>query len=113
MSATSEPPVGPADGPCPEPAPDANPDRPKPRLRRADRGQLLPPMPLDGLLDDDHQARLVWQFVGGLDLSGLYQSIRAVEGHPGRPPADPAVLVALWLHATQRRQRFRPFGGCK
>src|SRR4051812_7322412 len=100
MSATPEPPVGPADGPGPEPAPDAKSDRPKPRLRRADRGQLLPPMPLDGLLDDDHQARLVWQYVGGLDLSGLYQPIKAVEGHPGRPPADPAVLVALWLHAT-------------
>jgi transposase len=69
-------------------------------LRRPDRDQLLPPMPLDDLLDDDHQARLVWQFVGGLDLSPLYQPIKAVEGHPGRPPADPAMLVALWLYAT-------------
>src|SRR4029077_7882443 len=70
------------------------------RLRRPDRDQLLPPMPLDDLLDDDHQARLVWQFVQGLDLSPLYQPIKAVEGHPGRPPADPAMLVALWLYAT-------------
>src|SRR4051794_13976574 len=53
MSATPEPPVGPAAGPGPEPAPDANPDRPKPRLRRADREQLLPPMPLDGADDPD------------------------------------------------------------
>src|SRR5437763_12847436 len=100
MSATPEPPVGPADGPGPEPAPDANPDRPTPRLRRADRQQLLPPIPLDGLLDDDHQARLVWQFVQGLDLAPLYEPIKAVEGHPGRTPADPAVLTALWLYAT-------------
>ena len=70
MSATPEPPVGPADGPCPEPAPDATPDRPKPRLRRADREQLLPPMPPDGLRDDDHQARLVWQFPYSPKLRG-------------------------------------------
>jgi transposase len=57
-------------------------------------------MPLDNLLEDSHQARLVWQFVGGMDLSPLYERIKAVEGHPGRPPADPALLVALWLYAT-------------
>jgi len=100
MSAPLEPSEGPARGPSPEPSPAAKPPRPKPRVRRADREQLLPPMPLDGLLEDDHQARLVWQFVGGLDLSCLYDAIKAVEGHPGRPPADPPVLVALWLYAT-------------
>ena len=61
---------------------------------------LLPPMPLDDLLTDDHQARVVWQFVEGLDLTDLYARIRAVEGHPGRPPADPRLLTALWLYAT-------------
>jgi transposase len=100
MSTNPPPSKGPAVGPCPQPAPDARPSRPKPRLRRADRAQLLPPMPLDGLLDDDHQARLVWQFVQGLDLGALYEPIKAVEGHPGHPPADPAVLTALWLYAT-------------
>jgi transposase len=57
-------------------------------------------MPLDDLLTDDHQARVVWRFVEGLDLTALYARIRAVEGHPGRPPADPRLLTALWLHAT-------------
>ena len=28
------------------------------------------------------------------------QRIRAVEGHAGRPPIDPAILTALWLYAT-------------
>jgi transposase len=42
----------------------------------------------------------VWTFVEGLDLTPLYSRIRAVEGHPGRPPIDPAILVALWLYAT-------------
>jgi hypothetical protein len=55
---------------------------------------------LDELLPADHRARLVWAFVEGLDLSALHARIRAVEGHAGRPPIDPAVLVALWLHAT-------------
>jgi len=74
--------------------------RPKPRLRCADRQQVIPAMPLEDLLEDNHQARLVWDFVQGLDLSPLYDRIRAVEGHPGAPPADPRLLVALWLYAT-------------
>src|SRR5438552_3725202 len=84
-----------AGDPSPLPAP-----APCPRLRLADRAQLLPPMPLDDLLTDDHQARIVWRFVEGLDLTDLYARIRAVEGHPGRPPADPRILTALWLSAT-------------
>jgi transposase len=57
-------------------------------------------MPLDNLLDDDHQARLVWDYAGGLDLSLLYGRIRSVEGGPGAPAIDPRVLVSLWLYAT-------------
>jgi transposase len=74
-------------------------DTPVPRLRLANRELLLPPMPLDDLLTDDHQARVVWHFVEGVDLIDLYARIRAVEGHPGRTPADPRILVALWLYA--------------
>lgn len=55
---------------------------------------------LEGLLPADHRARLVWAFVEGLDLGPLYAQIRAVEGQPGRPPIDPAILTALWLYAT-------------
>ena len=36
----------------------------------------------------------------GLDLRPLYAQIKAVEGRPGHPPADPRILVALWLYAT-------------
>ena len=39
-------------------------------------------------------------FVEQLDLSALYAAIKAREGEPGRPPPDPAVLLALWLYAT-------------
>ena len=76
------------------------PAKPKPRLRCADRQQVLPAMPLENLLEEDHQARLVWDFALGLDLAPLLDRIRAVEGHPGAPPADPRILVALWLYAT-------------
>jgi transposase len=55
---------------------------------------------LDGLIPLDHRARAVWEYVEELDLSEFHRSIRAVEGHSGRPAIDPAILVALWLFAT-------------
>ena len=74
--------------------------RPPPRLRSPDRQLILPPMPLEELLDTDHQARLVWDFCQGLDLTPLYEPIRARVGGPGRAPMDPRLGVALWLYAT-------------
>lgn len=71
----------------------------QPRLRTADRQQILPPMPLDHLIEPDHPARDVWRFVEGLDLSLLYDRIGSRENTPGRPPTDPRVLIALWLYA--------------
>jgi transposase len=75
-------------------------DQPKPRLRCADRELLIPEMSLDNLLEDDHQARLVWDFTAALDLGPLYARIRSVAGGPGAPAIDPRILVALWLYAT-------------
>jgi transposase len=57
-------------------------------------------MPLEDLLTPEHHARAIWQFVQGLDLTPLLQTIRAVEGAPGRPATDPQIFVALWLYAT-------------
>jgi transposase len=54
----------------------------------------------DGWLATDHRARLVVGFVETLDLTALYDKIEAREGTAGRPAADPAVLLALWLLAT-------------
>jgi len=73
----------------------------EPRVQRPNRTQLqLRPIDLEALLPPDHRARVVWDFVEGLDLSPLYQTIRAVEGHAGRSAIDPAILMALWLYAT-------------
>src|SRR4051812_25756694 len=71
------------------------------RLRMAERRQVeLRAISLEDLVPADHRVRLVWRFVEGLDLSGFQAANKAVEGQPGHPPADPRILVALWLFAT-------------
>jgi transposase len=55
---------------------------------------------LEALLPSDHRARIVLSFVESLELSPLYEAIKSREGEPGRPPPDPAVVLALWLYAT-------------
>src|SRR3954470_14710843 len=75
-------------------------DRPPPRLRLADRQQVIPAMILDDLLETDHQARVVWDFCRGLDLSDFYDRIRSRDGGPGRAAIDPRLCIALWLYAT-------------
>jgi transposase len=58
------------------------------------------PKTIDELIPPDAKARLVWALVEGVDLTPLYQEIKSVEGHAGRPATDPRILVALWLYAT-------------
>lgn len=58
------------------------------------------PVDLEGLLPEDHRARIVWAYVEGLDLTPLYAPIQAVEGEAGRAATDPKLLLALWLYAT-------------
>jgi transposase len=73
----------------------------RPRLREVNRAQLeWRPVDLDSLLPDEHRARIVWDYVLGLDLTPLYRGIQAVEGHAGAPATDPRLLLALWLQAT-------------
>jgi transposase len=71
------------------------------RIATAERGQVTwDQICLDDLLSAEHRARQVWAYVEMLDLSALYNRIGAVEGEAGRPPIDPAILMALWLYAT-------------
>src|SRR5512135_3209931 len=88
------------DTPSPEAKP-SDPSKGRPRLRTANRDQIIfRAAPLDDLIPDDHPARLVWDYVEGLDLSPLYDRIKAVERGPGRAPIDPKILMTLWLYAT-------------
>lgn len=74
-----------------------------PRLRVANRRQIeFRACSWDDLLPEDHEARIVWSFVEGLDLSALLQQIQSVAGEAGRPAIDPRIPMALWLYATLR-----------
>jgi transposase len=73
------------------------------RLRHAERHQIeFRECSLDELLSEEHEARVVWNYVCGLDLLALYEPIQAVECGPGQAPADPRILMTLWLYATLR-----------
>ena len=79
-----------------------------PRQQRGSARTLVPQrtqaemqlLSLDQWLDAEHRVRSVWQYVESLDLSELYASIKAVEGHVGRDAIDPRILFALWLFGT-------------
>jgi transposase len=71
------------------------------RVIGPDRAQLRwDVVDLDSQLPDDHRARLVWAFVEGLDLSEVYDRIKARDEVAGRPATDPPVVLAVWLYAT-------------
>ena len=73
------------------------------RLRKPQRHQIEMRWDcLDDRLGKDHPVRMVAAVVCGLDLSGFYAKIKAVEGNVGRDATDPALLVSLWLYACVR-----------
>jgi transposase len=72
-----------------------------PRLREPVRDQVeLRAVELDQLIGAEHPARVIWDYVRGLDLEALEQSVRAREHTPGQAPVSPRLLLALWLYAT-------------
>jgi transposase len=72
--------------------------RPAPRYRPLDRDRCSHSS-LDQLLPPDHEVRAVWHLVQELDFAAFHARVKAVEGHPGKPPFRPDVLFALWLYA--------------
>jgi transposase len=74
-----------------------------PRVQRPVRNQVeFIQATLDGQVEDDHPVRVIWEFVEHVDVTALYEPIRALEGGAGRPPIDPRILLALWLYAAVR-----------
>lgn len=75
-----------------------------PRVLLPNREQLeLRPTDPESLLPPDHRARVVWDFVCGLDLSPWYEAIRAGEGEPGRPAIDPVISLCFSTPASSQR----------
>jgi transposase len=73
----------------------------EPRVQVPVRNQVeMNPADLESLIAPEHEVRLVWAFVEKADLSDLRAKIKAVQGHVGRPPIDPRILLALWIFAT-------------
>jgi transposase len=90
---------GPPD--VPSPAEVAEPLLGRPRLRVPERQQIeMHWRSLDELLEADHQARMVWIAVCGLNLRRWLDQVKAVERNVGRDSTDPRLLVALWIYAT-------------
>ena len=72
-----------------------------PRMREPVRDQIeLRAVDLDSVIGADHAARVIWAYVEGLDLSDLEEAIAARAHTPGRAPASPRLLLALWLYGT-------------
>lgn len=70
------------------------------RLKVVDRKQLLfRTVDVDRLIEEDHPARAVWEFVGQLDLSRYTEQVRSVAGAAGRPAYDPRLMVSLWVYS--------------
>jgi transposase len=78
-------------------------DKPSPKIRPVDRNQgILRPTHIDQLIDEQHPARGIWDFVSELDLQRFYDAIVSVEGEAGRSAFDPRMLVSVWVYAYSR-----------
>jgi len=76
---------------------------PRARIKPVDRSQMMMrPVDVEGLIEEDHPARAIWELVGNLDLSSYEKPIEAVEGVAGRPVWDPRLLISLWIYAYSR-----------
>lgn len=77
--------------------------RGRPRFRRIDRGQaVFRTVVIEELIEEDHPARAIWEFTGGLDLSAFEAPVKAVEGVAGRRPWNVRLLMSLWIYAYSR-----------
>ncbi len=93
--------------PKPKPREEGDSNRSEPgaeaRLKGVDRKQLLlRAIDVERLIEEEHPARAIWEFVGRLDLTRYQEHIRSVAGWAGRPAWDPQLLVSLWIYSYSR-----------
>jgi transposase len=71
------------------------------RVKTPHRHQIeMHMMSLDQMIRADHLVRTVVKYVDSLDLTELYDQIKATRNRAGRDPIDPRILFSLWLFAT-------------
>jgi transposase len=75
----------------------------KPRIEEPERGQgeMRFEVP-DDLLPPDHQARMLWNVLGTLDLRSFGAGCDSVVGGAGRSLKSPRMLLTLWLYGISR-----------
>lgn len=72
----------------------------RPRLKAIDRNQItLRAVDIETLIESNHSARAIWEFVGQLDLSEFHKEIRSFEGEAGCSAFPPQLLISLWIYA--------------
>ncbi len=73
------------------------------RFEPINRDQLvLRTVDIEALIESDHAARNIWEFLGELDLSRFALKVKAVAGGAGRNAWDPRLLISMWLYAYSR-----------
>jgi len=71
-----------------------------PKLKPVDRSQMIfRTIEIEKLIPQDHDARAIWEFVGGLDLKEYYNDIRSQAGEAGRSASDPRLMISLWIYS--------------
>jgi len=71
-----------------------------PKLKSVDRSQMIfRTIEIEKLIPQDHDARAIWEFVGGLDLKEYYKDIRSQAGEAGRSASDPRLMISLWVYS--------------
>ena len=64
------------------------------RLREPVRDEIrLEVFDLDGLISEDHPARVIWEYARRVDLSDFEAEVKAREGTAGMPQTSPQLLL--------------------
>jgi transposase len=75
----------------------------QPRFVYVNREQLvMRTIDVEQLIEAEHPARAIWEFLGRVDLSRFSEGVQTYEGERGRAAYDPRLLVSLWVYAYSR-----------
>ena len=73
------------------------------RFVHVNRQQLvMRTIDVEQLIEAEHPARAIWEFLGRVDLSQFSAGVQAYEGERGRAAYDPRLLVSLWVYSYSR-----------